>query len=332
MLDPKRGRRETTDMPATPHKLRLSLVTGTAKGWRGFVWMLKILVPISLLTTLLAWSGWLNRLDVILEPLMGLLGLPAVAALPLLIGTTASIYGALAAMPPLGLSVNEMTLVAIFLVISHNLVQEGVVQKESGFPFLKATLIRLAASVVTVMVVSRLLGDEGGAAQLSQAPVIVSQPFWTMVRGWLMDTLILAAKVLVIITALMVLLEVMRSYRWIDRIVGVMAPVLKLLGLERETGFLWLTAALFGLSYGAAVIVEETRTGKFSAAELERLHLSIGINHAMIEDPAIFLSLGLAPFWLWVPRFVAALVAVQALRLYRHLTRTGKQIPSGNPS
>ena len=283
--------------------------------------MLKIVVPISLLTSILAWSGWLHRLDFLLEPLMGLLGLPAVAALPLLIGVTANLDGALAAMAPLALSVNQMTLIAIFLVISHNLIQESVVQRESGFPFVKAALIRLTASVVMVMVVSGLWGDEGAAAQMSHAPVLLQLSFWAMIKAWLLDALILAAKVLVIIVALMILLEVMRSYHWIDRIVRAMSPVLKLLGLERETGFLWFTAALFGLSYGAAVIVEETRAGKFSPAELERLHLSIGINHAMVEDPALFLSLGLAPFWLWVPRFVAAVAAVQMLRLYHCLTR-----------
>lgn len=315
-------------MSHEPNKLTLSLVLGARKGWSGFLWLLKILIPISLLTAIVAWSGWLDRMDVVLEPLMGLLGLPAVAALPLLIGTTASIYGALAAMAPLALSVNQMTLIAIFLVISHNLVQEGVVQKESGFPIVKATLVRLAASMVTVMIVARLLGDDTAAASLPHTPALVRLPFLAMLNGWLVDTLVLGAKVLVIIVALMILLEVMRSYRWIDRIVDVMAPVLKLMGLRREMGLLWLTAALFGLSYGAAVIVEETRAGNFSKEDLEQLHLSIGVNHAMIEDPAIFLSLGIAPFWLWVPRFVAAVLAVHLQRLYRRLTsrRSKRQV------
>ena len=85
-----------------------------------------------------------------------------------------------------------------------------------------------------------------------------------------------------------------------------MAPVLKVLGLGKETGFLWLTAVIFGLTYGAAVIVEEVKEGNLSKDELERLHLSIGINHSMIEDPVLFLSLGLGIFWMCVPRLAAA--------------------------
>jgi len=82
---------------------------------------------------------------------------------------------------------------------------------------------------------------------------------------------------------------------------------------------LWLTAVVFGLSYGAAVIVGETKNGLFTQAELENLHLSIGINHAIIEDPGLFMSLGLNPFWLWVPRFMGAIVAVHIFSLWRKI-------------
>jgi hypothetical protein len=39
--------------------------------------------------------------------------------------------------------------------------------------------------------------------------------------------------------------------------------------------------------------------------------VSIGINHSMVEDPLLFLPLGIGIFWLYVPRFVAAMVAVR---------------------
>jgi hypothetical protein len=74
---------------------------------------------------------------------------------------------------------------------------------------------------------------------------------------------------------------------------------------------------IFGVAYGGAVIVEEVKAGHLSKAELEELHLSIGINHALVEDPSLFLSLGLSPFWLWVPRLVVAVIAERLLQLWR---------------
>jgi Fe2+ transport system protein B len=306
-------------MQISNSKFRLSLTSGLAKGGSGFVWMLKILVPISLLTSLLTWSGWINRLDFVFEPAMGVIGLPPMAAIPLIAGLTTGIYGAIAAMAPLPLTVDQMTLLAIFIVISHNLIQEGVVQSKSGLPFAKATLFRLIASLLTVMLVSRFMGHETAKAALVGTTDMMPIPLFVMLKTWATTNLVLAAKMLVIIVTLMITLEIMKSYKMIDRILRILAPVLRTLGLGKQTGFLWFTAAIFGLTYGAAVIVEETKAGHFSKDELERLQISIGINHAMIEDPAVFLALGLSPFWLWVPRLAAAIIAVQLFIIFKRL-------------
>ena len=126
----------------------------------------------------------------------------------------------------------------------------------------------------------------------------------------------LTVKMLVIIMVLMLILSFMKQFNMIPRMVRLMRGWLKILGLSEQMGMLWLTAGVFGLSYGAAVIVEETREGDFDPAELENLHISIGINHSLVEDPALFLSLGLSPFWLWVPRLVAAVIIVHFHRLF----------------
>jgi hypothetical protein len=306
-------------MRNTNHKLTISLTSGLTKGWQGFVWMLKILLPISFLTFLLAWSGWIHRLDFILKPVMEVIGLPPMAAIPLIAGLLTGPYGAIAAMAPLPMTVDQMTLLAIFLLISHNLIQEGVIQSKSGLPFLKATLFRLIASITTVMVASWFLGHETATSALADTPAMIQEPFFSMFKTWMAATLILSGKILVIIVMLMIALEIMKNYNLIDRIVRVMTPVLKVLGLGKEAGFLWLTAVTFGLTYGAAVIVEETKEGNLSKDKLERLHISIGINHSMIEDPVLFLSLGLGIFWMCVPRLAAAIIAVHLFIIFKRL-------------
>ena len=196
----------------------MSLTSGLAKGWKGFVWMLKILLPISFLTFLLAWSGWIHRLDFILKPVMEVIGLPPMAAIPLIAGLLTGPYGAIAAMAPLPMTVDQMTLLAIFLLISHNLIQEGVIQSKSGFPFFKATLFRLIASITTVMAASWFLGHETATSALADTPAIIQEPFFSMFKTWMAATLILSGKILVIIVALMITLEIMKNYNLIDRI------------------------------------------------------------------------------------------------------------------
>jgi hypothetical protein len=110
-------------------------------------------------------------------------------------------------------------------------------------------------------------------------------------------------------------MEVLKEFGWIDRLVSLFLPLFRIFGLSPTAGIIWITALFFGLAYGAAVIVEEAEKGHLTREELERLHLSIGINHAVIEDPSLFLALGLGAFWLWAPRLFAAIVSVHFLAL-----------------
>ena len=138
---------------------------GVVKAWAGALWMYKIVIPVSFLTFLLEVSHVLDHLEGILGPVMGLLHLPAKAAMPLLAGMLTGIYGGIAAMAVLSFTVKETTLIAVFLLISHALIQESVIQGQSGMHPLKATLSRLAVSAGVVWVIG-WLWQGGGSAQL----------------------------------------------------------------------------------------------------------------------------------------------------------------------
>ena len=83
------------------------------------------------------------RLDFLLKPLMGWLDLPPAAALPLIIGMLSSVYGGIAAMIVFPFSTAQMTLMAVFILTAHALIQEGIIQGQSGIHPLKATLVRI---------------------------------------------------------------------------------------------------------------------------------------------------------------------------------------------
>jgi len=300
-------------------KLKKGFTSGTTKGWSGFVWMLQIIIPISFLTSLLSYSGWMNRIDFFLQPVMSLFNLPSMAALPILVGMLAGIYGGIASMVMLPLTGDQMTLVAVFILISHNLVQEGVIQAKSGIHPLKATLSRLTASVIAVMIVARFLRPDTPAVISEGLSRAAAQPFMIMLKNWSIASFYLCIKIFVIIMALMILLEIMKSFNMIHHIVRAISPVLKAMGLNQKVGILWITAAVFGIAYGAAVIVEEVKEGNFDRQELEKLHISIGINHSMVEDPALFLTFGLNAFWLWVPRLLTAVLAVHLFTLWHRI-------------
>ncbi len=305
--------------------LKIGLYAGAKKGWQGFWWMLKIILPISFLTTLLAWSGWIGRLDFIVEPIMQLFRLPAMAALPLLIGMLTNIYGGIAVMVVLPFDQAQMTLMGIFLLMAHNLIQEGIVQGQSGIHPLKITLFRIITASITVMVVAPWLVTSPVSALGATLVLPVQPPFSAMLINWLETTGWLFIKIFLIIMSIMILLEIVKTLDWIMPIVRFFSPFLTFMGLDQKVGLLWMTAIVFGLAYGGAVIVEEVKANHLTRQELELLHLSISINHSMVEDPPLFMSLGLSAIWLYLPRLVMAVITVHLIRLWHrrfgHVTR-----------
>jgi hypothetical protein len=302
-------------------RMKEGLQSGIRKGLNGFLWIMKILIPVSLFTALIAWSGFLDRIDFLLQPLMNILSLPAMAALPLLIGMLTNIYGGIAAMSVLPFSRDQLTLMAIFLLIAHNLIQEGVIQAKSGIHPFKATIFRLTAATFTVIAVAPFLNVTMTASEQAVSTLTMTQPIIEALADWGLTTLSLSAKIFLIIMCILTLLEILKTFDLITPMVRALSPFLKVMGLDQKVGFLWLTAAIFGVAYGGAVIVEEVKAGHLTKEELEELHLSIGINHALVEDPSLFLSLGLNPFWLWVPRVIVAILAERVLTLWRVLKK-----------
>ena len=265
---------------------------------------------------MLVWSGWLHHLDFILSPAMNLLNLPPLAALPLLIGMLANIYGAIAVMVILPFTTVQMTLMGIFLLTAHNLILEGIIQARSGLHPLKATLFRIVAATATVMLVAPFLKD-GQATNLAVSTVATTAvPFLQMLKDWAGTTLLLGIKIFGICMVLLTMLEIFKTMGWITTIVNIFSPFLKIMGLDKKLGFLWVTAIVFGLLYGGAVIVEEAENGSLRKEDLEMLHLSIGINHSMVEDPPLFIALGISAFWLYVPRLIMAIVATRLMSLW----------------
>jgi hypothetical protein len=302
-------------------QLKKGTIAGLKKGWNGFLWMMKIIIPISLMTSILDWSGLMHRLDFLLKPLMGLFSLPPAAALPLVIGMLSSVYGGLAAMVAIPFSTPQMTLMAVFILMAHALIQEGIIQGKSGIHPLKATLVRIGAALVTLLLMVPWVGSSTVMPAAAEGALSASPAFLEMIRRWAWTTFRLTAKIFVIIMVLLTLLELLKVFGWIHPFVRALGPFLRIMGLDQKVGFLWMTAVIFGLSYGGAIIVEEAKSGHLSKDDLEILHLSIGMNHSMVEDPPLFLPMGIHPFWLYVPRLVMAVVTVRLLRLWQRYAR-----------
>jgi hypothetical protein len=108
--------------------------------------MIKVIVPYYLLVELIGYLGLVEVIGRLFRPFMGLFGLPGEAALALIAGYTASLYGAIAVIKPLHLSAKDVTIIALMLGISHSLPVETPITKRTGVNAWVLLLVRIALS------------------------------------------------------------------------------------------------------------------------------------------------------------------------------------------
>ncbi len=300
----------------SPGRLGLCVREGLRAGLRTALWLLSLMLPISLGVSLLHWSGLLERLTHWLGPLFPLIGLPPEAALPVLAGGLVNCYTGIAAMGSLPLSGRQVTILALMILVSHNLVVEVAVQRRAGSSGARILLLRLLSSAVAGFVLHRILPPDHGAPRAAALPAATEASLGGALLRWVVTSGALTAKIVVLVTCLMILERLIHEYgvdRWLAR---TLAPALRVLGLPPGAAFLWVVANTLGLAYGAGVLLEEVRTGALVRDDAELLNRSVAVCHSLLEDTLLFIAAGASALWITVPRLVLAAAAVWARRAW----------------
>lgn len=141
-----------------PRPLGPALLSGTRIGVRTFAEMALAMVPAYFVALLLEQLGVIGVLSDWAAPVMKLMGLPGSAALPLVLACLLNLYAAVGAMQALPLTGEQITVLAIVMLISHNLLVEGAVVQKAGMNGMLFSLLRLAAGLAAGVVVNLLYG------------------------------------------------------------------------------------------------------------------------------------------------------------------------------
>lgn len=286
------------------------------------VWFLKIVLPVSFLVMLLSWFNILPYLSTFAAPLFVKLGLPGDAALVFVTSIFTNLYTVIALMANLEFTMRESLILAMMCLISHNFVVETLVQKKCGSSAWVMVSLRVITSFIAAFLLNFLLPEMGG--RINGDP-IVAMGFSDTLINWLKGSLMLALKVVVIISLLMILQRLLKEFGVLKLLSVWLAPLMDFFGLPRATAFLWLVGNTLGLAYGSAVLMEDVRGGKVTSREADLLNYHLAVSHSQLEDPLLFAVLGLPVLWLILPRLVLAAIVVWLNRAY-YAIRTEKMI------
>jgi spore maturation protein SpmB len=295
-------------------RIRSCIVNSLRPAVKTGLWIIKITVPVSFGVLLLKLIGLLPMIAQVFAPLFALFGMPGESALVFVTAGLVNIYACIGVMETLGLGGHAVTILALMCLISHSLPVETAVQKRTGSSFWIILGIRLAASFAGAFILSLFLRAD---------PQVISAAGFHMATGgfaaefkdWFMGMALLCAKILILISLLMILQRIMEEFGVIQWLSRMLQYPLMVLGIPRQAAFLWIVANTLGLAYGAGIIIDHVERGQLSPEHADILNAHIAVSHSLLEDTLLFVAVGASLFWITIPRIILAAMVVWIKRL-----------------
>lgn len=276
-------------------------------------WLLKLIIPISLVVSLLQHWGIIAQMAVLLEPLFSFIGLPGESAIVFISSIFLPLYAPIAIIATLPLGMREITILALMCLISHNMIVETAIQKKTGSSAPAMFFTRLITSFVAAYVLHLLLPQSLGKSLVAEQAVVFDS-ISELLINWAQGAAWLVVKITLIITGLMILQNILKEFNILNYLSKTFAPLMKIFGLSKESSFLWFVGQILGLTYGSAVMIEEVENKEITPRDANLLNYHIAINHSLLEDTLLFIAIGVPGFWIIAPRFLFAIAIVWGVR------------------
>jgi spore maturation protein SpmB len=257
--------------------------------------LIRIMVPVILVTKVLEELGMITWLSFLLEPVMGLIGLPGSLGLAWATAMLTSIYGGMAVFaalaPGLNLTGAEVTILCSIMLIAHSLPVELSISKRAGAAMLPIAVLRIGGAVLYAVILNALcrflnLWQEPARLLFRTAE---SDPG---LGAWALNQVSNLGLIILVILSIIVCMRILRAIGVLSLLERILAPVLPVFGMGREAAPLTVVGMIMGISYGGALIIREASSGKMERAEIFNSMVLMGLCHALVEDTLLMMAIG----------------------------------------
>lgn len=278
-------------------------------------WLLKIILPVSLIVRLLDYWGILAFMAGLLDPVFAYLGLPGSTAIVFITSIFLPLYAPLAIITSMSITLRELTILALMCQISHNLPVESAIQARTGTPFWMVTALRISMSIVMGLILNLILPQDMGNPTFVQTDLAEIFSLGGLLLVWLKSALQVTLLIAVIVFSLNLLYKLLDAYSLISKLSKGIEPLLRFFGLPASTGFLWLIGYIVGLTYGGALMMDQMKEGKVNRTDANLLNYHLAMSHSILEDNILFIALGVSVWWVLGVRLTLAWIVVWVRRI-----------------
>jgi len=275
-------------------------------------WLVSIMLPVSFAATLLQYTGVLDVLAFHLQPFFAWMGLRGEGALVILTAAGMTLYSGIAVMQAIPFTMREITIMALMMLVAHNLIVETAVQSKTGSRAVHMVLLRLAGAVACGLFLHAVLPPDDRI--MVHGMTAGHLPLSTVLTNWLSGSLMLTLMIVCIVVSLRIFQELLTEYGIMQWSTRLMAPLMKPMGLPATVSFPWIISYVIGLAYGSSTLIEHRRSGELPKRDSDLLNHHIAVSHYLVEDTLVFVALGVSVWWITLPRIALATVVVWGKR------------------
>ncbi len=279
--------------------------------------LFKVMVPVIILVKALKEFGLISYLAAPLAPAMRLVGLPGEMGLAWATAIVNNIYSGLAVYAELArdsgvLTTGQATILAVMMLIAHNLPVEAKITQKCGVGFWGQVVIRMAGALLCGL----LLRGCFDAFELFTGPAALAfevQPEDASLASWAGGQIWNLCMIYGVILALMLLMRGLSAIRATNFLEWLLAPLLRVVGIGRRAATITVIGLVMGIAYGGGLIIHEVKGGHISRRDVFSSITLMGLSHALVEDTLLMLLIGANLWGVLVARLVFSLAAVAIL-------------------
>ncbi len=296
-------------------RLFRTLGGGAWRGVRAFLKLMVIVAPVYTVVTFLKYTPVLGMFARFMAPLMRFFRLPGEAAMALILGNFINIYASLGAITALEITGRQLTVLSLMILLSHSQILETAVFFQIKAKWWLLWLIRLVVSFLAGAGLALLIvpqdnyGVQGGDFSVLAQRFV----FLPALENWARGLASTGIKMLLVLIGIFALLELAREYGVLEKLLRALRRVIGFMGYSSEAGMPWLAGNVFGIVFGAGLIVESVKAGGLTPKQVTLVATFLALCHGLFEDTAIFIVLGANPFWIVVPRIILAVLVTWIL-------------------
>lgn len=296
------------------HTLKAGLKAGLQTTWI----LGKVIFPVTVIVTILKFTPVIDWVILLCEPLMRLIGLPGEAAIPFVLANLLNLYAGIGAVIGFDFSVKEVFILAVMMSFSHNLIIESAVAAKIGLRISVVIAVRLGLAIVSAVLINIFWSGGGDQAQYGFIPAAepeIAGDALAIALHALQTAGVGVLQLAMIVIPLMVVIQWLKDNQFLAVFSRWMRPCTKLLGLSPNTSTTLGAGLLFGLAFGAGVIIQAVKEDHIKKRDIYLLFIFLVACHAVVEDTLIFIPLGIPVWPLLIIRLITAVLLTIAIGL-----------------